>query len=278
MNATSRLLLVLVSLLGCMNSSSAQRNRNSAQRDRNAALESTASHYKAAEFQDADGNTLKYRILEPASVSSDQKVPLVLFLHGAGERGDDNIRQLIHGAADFADSDRRKAFPAYVVFPQCPSESQWVELPWSEATGKGTFKNKPSEPMRLTLELVGSLVKEHNIDTNRIYVTGLSMGGYGTWFAAAFKNDLFAAAAPVCGGGDPEWANKYSGIPIWAFHGGKDSVVPPSRSREMIVALIEAGHHPEIRYTEYPNANHNSWSATYSRDDFYTWLFRQRRK
>lgn len=242
--------------------------------------DAVAALFQAKEFAGEGGAILKYRLLspQPDTNTGATPFPLVLFLHGAGERGDDNRRQLVHAAADFARADRRQQYPAYVVFPQCPKDKKWVDVAWEGETGKGTFSDSPSETMRLTLRLLETLIGElPNVDKKRIYVTGLSMGGYGTWFASAFQNDRFAAAAPICGGGDPEWANRYSGIPLWAFHGGGDTVVPPSRSREMIVALTNAGHAPELRYTEYPGVGHNSWTQTYRSDEFFRWLFSQRR-
>ena len=132
--------------------------------------------------------------------------------------------------------------------------------------------------MAATLELVDSLVQQLPVDPNRLYVTGLSMGGQGSWFAAAHPPHRFAALLEVCGGGDPTWATDYSGIPIWAFHGQDDGVVPISRAREMVVALTQAGHSPEVRYTEYPGVGHNSWTQTYKRDDVFEWLFSQRKR
>ena len=131
--------------------------------------------------------------------------------------------------------------------------------------------------MKLTLELVDSFVQDNPVDHRRLYVTGLSMGGQGSWFAAAAKPNRFAALLEVCGGGDPLWADRYAGIPIWAFHGQDDNVVPISRGREMIMALTKAGHHPELRYVEYPKVGHNSWTRTYARDDVYEWLFSKRK-
>ncbi|MGB7324067.1 MAG: prolyl oligopeptidase family serine peptidase, partial [Rubripirellula sp.] len=218
---------------------------------------------------------LKYRLLKPAAYDPEKKYPLVLFLHGAGERGDDNKAQLKHGAKEFARADRREQFPAYVVFPQCPVGSRWVESPWDLASGRGEFARTPSTPMKATLELVDHLIATESVDPDRVYVTGLSMGGQGTWFAAAAKPKRFAAMLEVCGGGDPSWAEDYAGIPVWGFHGQADKVVPIGRGREMIVALAQGGHHPELRFTEYPGVGHDSWTRTYSRDDVFEWLFSQ---
>lgn len=220
---------------------------------------------------------LNYRLLTPASLAGDdQKFPLVLFLHGAGERGDDNTAQLTHVAAEFLRPNRRDVYPSFVVFPQCPIEKRWVETPWDLISGEGTFPPEPSETMGRVLAMVDELIARYPVDTSRVYVAGLSMGGQGSWFAAAAKPNRFAAMIEVCGGGDPSWVDRYAGIPIWAFHGTDDKVVPVQRGREMIAALANAGHHPEVRYTEYPGVIHDSWTQTFRRDDVFEWLYRQR--
>ena len=129
--------------------------------------------------------------------------------------------------------------------------------------------------MRLTLELVDQLARGLAVDPNRIYVTGLSMGGMGSWYAAQAKPKRFAALLQICGGGDPLWADRYAGIPISIFHGQADGAVPIARNREMVAALAQAGHYPELRYVEYPGVDHNSWTQTYKRDDVFEWLFAQ---
>jgi len=234
--------------------------------------------YSAEVFSGPAGNDIPYRILTPAAIEQGTQYPLVLFLHGAGERGADNQKQLVHAASDFASPQRMKDYPAFVVFPQCPKEQRWVESPWDLPSGSGEFDTEPSKPMAAALELVDSLVKELPVDPARVYVAGLSMGGQGAWYAAATKPRRFAAMLEVCGGGDPTWAADYQGIPIWALHGQKDNVVPISRAREMVIALAKAGHAPELRYTEYPGVTHNSWAQTFKRADVFEWLFAQRKR
>ena len=236
------------------------------------------AQYRSETFAGPSGNQISYRILAPGKLETNQKYPLVLFLHGAGERGNDNKKQLVHAAAEFASKSRMEQFPAFVVFPQCPDGQRWVESDWSLPSGSGEFEAAPSKPMATVLELVDSLVQQLPVDPHRLYVTGLSMGGQGSWFAAAHQPHRFAAMLEVCGGGDPTWANDYAGIPIWAFHGQDDGVVPISRAREMVVALAQAGHAPELRYTEYPGVGHNSWTQTFKRDDVFEWLFSQRKR
>lgn len=242
--------------------------------------------FQAESFESSDqgASPLLYRWMGPAdwdskSEQSDQAgYPLVIFLHGAGERGEDNAKQLKHVAGQFARADRRAEFPAFVVFPQCPEGKKWVEVDWGDKKGIGTFSDEPSESMASAFELIDQLCEQWPIDRTRVYVGGLSMGGYGTWFAASHGADRFAAAVPICGGGDPEWASRYKGVPLWAFHGDQDSVVPVRRSREMVAALATAGHQPELRYTEYAGAGHDTWTRTFERDDVFAWLFSQRRE
>lgn len=238
-----------------------------------AAADAWQESFARAEHQ-SGGAILRYRLLTPAAKADGPKPPLVLFLHGAGERGDDNAAQLKHGAVEFH---RRQAeHPCVVLVPQCPAGRMWVEVDWGDEKGTGTFPSEPSEPLRLALEVVDGLIAAGRVDPERVYATGLSMGGYGTWYAAAMPGSRFAAAAPVCGGGDPTWANRYVGLPLWAFHGDDDRVVPVGRSREMIAAVKAAGGDP--KYTEYPGVGHDSWTRTYADDAFHTWLFAQRRR
>jgi predicted peptidase len=230
--------------------------------------------FEARTYTDGAGEKLNYRLLKPKDYDPNRRYPLVLFLHGAGERGDDNTKQLVHGMNDFASDEVMAKYPCFVVAPQCPNDAKWVEVDWGAA--KHTAPEKPSRALRLSVETIEALKKEFSVDDKRLYVTGLSMGGYGTWDAIERKPDYFAAAAPICGGGDEANAKKLAKLPIWAFHGDKDTAVKPERSRDMIAAIKAAGGEP--KYTEYPGVGHNSWSATYSNPEFYAWLFAQERK
>jgi predicted peptidase len=230
--------------------------------------------YEPRTFTDADGGKLLYRLMKPKDYDPKRKYPLVLFLHGAGERGDDNQAQLKWGAEDFASETNRSKHPCFVVVPQCPHDEQWVDVPWS--ADSHTMPEKPTPALRKSLDLIAQLSKEFSIDPNRLYITGLSMGGYGVWDAIQRHPDLFAAAAPVCSGGDPQYARQIAHVPIWAFHGAKDPVVKPHRSREMIEAIKAVGGQP--KYTEYPDATHNSWTPTYDDPELYQWMFAQSRK
>jgi predicted peptidase len=225
-------------------------------------------------YKDADGKALRYRLLKPDRYDAHQKYPLVLFLHGAGERGDDNIAQLIHGVPEFAKDENRKKYPCFLAAPQCPANEKWADVDWSAAQHRLT--DRPAESLRLALEMVESLQKEFAIDSHRLYITGLSMGGFGTWDAITRHPDRFAAAVPVCGGGDETKAERIARLPIWVFHGAKDDAVKPSRSLHMLAALMEAGGMPG--YSQYPNVGHDSWVPAYRDGRMLEWLFGQKRK
>jgi predicted peptidase len=234
-----------------------------------------AAEPEAKEFQ-ADGKTLLYRILKPTDTEAGKKYPLVLVLHGAGERGNDNKKQLVW----FWDAKKPRvlgrpevaAAKAFVVVPQCPDGKQWVDVPWA----KGSYKSPEiSEPIKLTLGLVDSLIKDLPIDPDRVYVMGMSMGGFGAFDAAQRRPELFAAIVPICGAGDPARAKDIAHIPVWAFHGDKDDAVPVAGSRDMIAALKKAGADP--KYTEYPDTGHNSWSPAFDEKEFWNWIFAQKR-
>lgn len=229
--------------------------------------------FEKREFKDAAGQTLLYRLLKPKDYDPKRKYPLVVFLHGAGERGSDNTAQLVHGMSDFASDKIMESYPAFVIAPQCPEEKKWVEVPWTDE--EHSMPEEPSTPLRQTLELVDALQKEFSIDPTRLYITGLSMGGFGTWDAIQRRPTLFAAAAPICGGGDAALAKKIKDVPVWAFHGDADEAVKVRRSRDMIAALKAAGGSP--KYTEYKGVGHDSWSATYRDPELYKWMFAQQR-
>jgi predicted peptidase len=225
-------------------------------------------------FTDAKGEVLPYRLLEPKPIAAGKKYPLVLFLHGAGERGADNERQLIHGVPEFASPANRRKYPCFLIAPQCPEKEMWVNLPWTVISV--TQPKKPSPAMRLVFELLDMVIKELPIDRDRIYITGLSMGGFGAWDAICRRPDFFAAAVPICGGGDPAQAAKIASLPIWVFHGARDEAVRPELSRTMVAALKKAGGHP--KYTECPMEGHASWVPAYRDPEMMRWLFVQKRR
>ena len=238
---------------------------------------SAADHrdrYEARTFTDAAGKKFNYRLLKPKGYDPKKSYPLVLFLHGAGERGSDNKIQLIHGMNEFAADEIMEKYPAFVIAPQCPEGKQWVEVAWT--ADEHTMPKEPAEPLRQSLDLVAALQKEFSIDKSRLYVTGLSMGGFGAWDAIQRHPELFAAAVTVCGGGDTSLAEKIKDTPVWAFHGADDDAVKPKRSRDMIAALKKAGGSPI--YREYEKVGHNSWEKAYRDAEMYEWLFGQKKK
>lgn len=230
--------------------------------------------FKALQYQNEDGNLLNYRLLVPENYDPDKKYPLVLFLHGAGERGDDNIAQLKWGAVRFAEEKIMEKHPAIVIAPQVPAEEYWAHLNWRQTELQ--TEAQPRMPLALSMEVLDQVIEEYSVDTNRLYITGLSMGGFGTWDAIIRYPDKFAAALPICGGGDISKAGQIAELPIWNFHGALDEVVPPSLSRAMIHAIREAGGHPG--YTEYPDVGHDSWIPVYNDDYVIDWLFAQSRE
>jgi len=232
--------------------------------------------YEARVFENAKEEKLHYRLMLPQGYDAKgtAKYPLVLFLHGAGERGADNQKTLIHATGDFAKPENREKYPAFVLVPQCPDGKRWVEVDWTLDAHQQLPED--SATIKLVLELIASLQKEYRLDQQRQYVTGLSMGGYGTWDLITRHPDMWAAAVPVCGGGDEAVAAKSVRVPVWAFHGDKDTVVKPHRSRKMIEAIKQAGGEP--RYTEYPGVAHNSWAPAYADPKMIEWMFAQKRQ
>jgi predicted peptidase len=217
----------------------------------------------------------KYRFLAPNEAEKDTKYPLVLFLHGAGERGNDNRKQLLYLPDVLATEDNRTRYPCYSVAPQCPANMKWVDVPWDVETP--TTQPPISGPMKMVLAILDEVLHTWPIDPNRIYLTGLSMGGYGAWDLAMRRPEHFAALAPLCGGGDEAQAAVLKNIPIWAVHGENDASVPIARSRNMIKAIEAAGGKP--KYTELAGVGHNCWSRAYAPEfGLMDWMFEQKRK
>jgi predicted peptidase len=231
----------------------------------------TLERFEARVYEGPTGLTIGYRLLKPAVIEERETYPLVLFLHGAGERGDDNAIQLVHGMADLCSDEMMLRHPAFVIAPQCPNGEKWSNVDWSARSS--TLPDDPSDSMTATIEAIEALSEEFPIDQQRLYITGLSMGGYGTWDALARYPNKFAAAIPVCGGGDPAQAEHMLQTPIWVFHGDEDSAVPVERSREMVNSLRESGASPI--YTEYEGVGHDSWTETYHNRVVWDWMFSQ---
>jgi predicted peptidase len=220
-------------------------------------------------------DTLRYRLLMPRGAAEGKKYPLVLYLHGAGERGRDNQRQLYHVPPALVDSAGRKNFPCILLVPQCPPGQRWVEVDWGLPSHVMPAEISIAE--KLTMIVFDSLSKLQSVDTTRLYITGMSMGGYGTWDLISRYPKKFAAAIPLCGGGDEAQAAKLVDIPTWAFHGKMDKVVPASRSANMVSAIKAAGG-KSVMLTMYDNTAHNCWDVTYTNPTVFQWMFRQRLK
>ena len=225
-------------------------------------------------FTGDKGGELLYRWLTPARIDSAQRYPLVIFLHGAGERGNDNLAHLKHCVRKFAEPDIRKAYPSYVIAPQCPSGKVWVDVDWRAVTH--VTPKQPSESMGLVLELVDSVMTKHPVDASRVYVIGLSMGGYGTWDIMVRRPDMVAAAVPICGGADDSQAARIAHIPVWVWHGDSDGAVKTLRSRNIVKALKAAGGAPI--YSELQGVGHDSWTPAFKDEKLFPWLFKQRRR
>ncbi len=215
--------------------------------------------------------SIPYRLSLPLNYDKNKKYPLLLFLHGAGERGNDNEIQLNHIDKIFDSQEFRQQYPCIIIVPQCPEGKRWVETDWGAASH--TQPENMSEPLDLTMTLLLSSLMKYNIDKNRVYVVGLSMGGFGVWDVITRFPNIFSAAVPICGGGDEKLASKIVNMPIWAFHGTKDPVVKVSRSRNMVEAIANLGGHP--KYTEYPTKGHGVWNSAFQTKNLWKWLFNQ---
>lgn len=231
-----------------------------------------SSRFSYNKYGNAKGDSLNYRMLFP-DYDTFRKYPLVIFLHGSGERGNDNEAQLKWGVMNFATDQMMVGHSAIVIAPQCPEKMSWSNFDRNEDPVQTKLLPAPSKPMELVIGLIMEMKKNRFVDTNRIYITGLSMGGFGTYDAIERYPNLFAAAMPVCGGGDASKAASIAHLPIWNFLGSDDGSVSPIYSLTMFNALMKAGAHPG--FTQYPETGHFSWLAAYSDPQVYEWLFRQ---
>ena len=232
-------------------------------------------------FTAADGKTLPYRILFPEYYDKNQKYPLLLFLHGAGERGNDNEKQLVHGAKLFLSEAGRRDFPGIILMPQCPAEGYWssanVDRTKTPLIFDFDYTRPPTPSLAMVMDLLRQVLKEESVDQTRLYIAGLSMGGMGTFEAVHRHPKLFAAAMPICGGGDAvNYSKKVKKMPFWVFHGTDDGVVVVRHSREMVEKLKQVK--AQVAYAEYPGVNHNSWDNAFAEPDFLKWLMQHKRK
>jgi predicted peptidase len=205
------------------------------------------------------GGPVKYQVCLPAEYDAAKAMPLILFLHGSGEQGDDGVKQSSVGIGPAIKLNPKGWAPYITVIPQKPKgRGGWME----------------HEP--LMLGVVEKTKKEYKIDESRLYLTGLSMGGYGSWVLAAKHPALWAAVAPICGGGNPADGPKLKDLPLWAFHGDKDTAVPLKKSEEMIEAIKAAGGSPKL--TVYPGVGHNSWDKAYRDEKLWEWFLQHSKK
>ena len=235
------------------------------------------SLFKKKTFTSNDSLQLNYRILFPDTyiANSTQTYPLVLFLHGSGERGTDNQKQLTHVDIVFGKPEFLQQYKCFVIIPQCNENYRWVNVDWK--LPKHKMPSEPSDYLQAVMQLMNNLTQNLPIDSNRLYIMGLSMGGFGTWDYISRYPDLFAAAVPICGGGDENKAPVLKNMPLWVFHGAKDNVVPVGRSRNMVAAVKKAGN-KQVKYTEFKNTGHNAWTPAFNTKGLFDWLFAQNKK
>lgn len=227
----------------------------------------------------AGGDTLPYRIQFPKKFDPTQKYPVLLFLHGAGERGNDNEKQLANGGSWLASDSVRDNFPAIVIAPQCATADFWsnVKIEQSDSSRVFNFQTggEPTKAMALVLGLMKNILDKPYVNKRQVYVGGLSMGGMGTLEILRREPKVFAAAFSICGGDHTANAAIYKRVPVWFFHGAKDDVVPPDHSKVMAEALKQ--QRDEVYLTIYPEANHNSWDSAFKEPLLLSWLFSKKR-
>lgn len=228
-------------------------------------------------------DTLNYRLLPPVGYQKGKQYPMVVFLHGSGERGSDNGRQLKWGGKRFADSLQRAQFPAWVVFPQCPAGRTWSGYKANKNAEEGSVRelsypilDTAPLPQRLVSALIDSMLASGSVNRKQVYLGGLSMGGMGTFDMLGRRPKTFAAAIAICGGGNPALVKRYApGFPIWVFHGDNDGAVHVNYSRQMVAELKK--QKAKVRYTEYWGVGHNSWDHAFAEPELLRWLFAQKR-
>ena len=219
-------------------------------------------------------DSMPYRILLPKNFKPGKKYPLIIFLHGAGERGNDNEKQLVHGSALFLNENNYNKYPSIVIFPQCRKERYWSNMINEPNMVRSfNFKRTPTKEMKMLLRFIPFVLKAYPVKAKQVYVGGLSMGGMGVFEIVARKPGFFAAAFPICGGGDTTATKQLANTSWWIFHGEKDDVVWPYYSKQMANALIKAG--AKVKLSLYPGANHNSWDKAFAEPQLLPWLFSQ---
>jgi predicted esterase len=220
-----------------------------------------------------DGMKLPYRLFTPRDYDASKSYPLVLLLHGAGSRGSDNVDNVKNGFSTFTLERNQGRQPMFVVAPQCPANAQWVNTPWED--GAYSVAQTPiSAPMKVVVGILDELEKNYSIDAKRIYVTGLSMGGFGTWDLISRFPNRFAAAVPICGGGDPGKAEALKTMPIWTFHGDEDNLVPHAGTLATAQAIHDGGG--VVKFTTFAGAGHLIWDGVFRTQAVVDWMLAQR--
>jgi predicted peptidase len=240
------------------------------------------SQYEKKEFA-SDGGRLPYRILYPLHYDPKKAYPLVVFLHGTAQRGTNNESQLVHGGAFFLIDSVRTAYPAIVIFPQCPRGKTWsdfqfrFDIPTKRVYFSFHNPEMATQPAGLVKKLVDSMLKSGGVNPSRLYIGGLSMGAFGTYDMLARYPGFFAAGFPICGAGDTTLAGRFAKMTsVWIFHGRSDPLVNVDYSRMYFHALQSL--QGDVRYSEYPGVRHNSWENAFREKEFAAWLFSKKRK
>ncbi len=221
-------------------------------------------------------DTMPYRLLLPENYNPSTKYPVIFFLHGSGERGNNNEAQLIHGGDFFLVDSLRKNYPAFVVFPQCSANGTWANAKDGK-DASGNYQRiflaggEPTKDMQMVQRLVKTILQHYPVNKKQVYIGGLSLGGMGTFEIVARNPKLFAAAFPICGGANVAIAPKLKHVRWWVFHGAKDNAVLPEYSKNMVAAMKEL--YIPVQFTLYPEAKHNSWDNVFQEPGLFAWMF-----
>lgn len=250
--------IIISSMLLCINTAIAQ-----------------TPEYEYKTFVSSDGTELNYRLLRPEEEKNGEKYPLVLFLHGAGERGSDNEKQLVHGSRMFLNPVNREKYPAYILFPQCPSEDYWAFRKRPSSFDKISADDSITPILLSVREMLDTYIENPMVDRSRVYIMGLSMGGMGTFDMVIRFPEIFAAAIPICGAADTKRLAEMEGVSFRIFHGDADPTVPVECSRKAYRALKKSKC--DVEYYEFPGCGHLSWDPAFNRPDFMEWLFKQKK-
>ena len=220
----------------------------------------------------SDESYLNFRILYPKDFDTTKSYPITLFLHGIGERGNDNELQLKYVDRVFLNRNNYDNYESVVIFPQAPLDDNWSSVTWDDNKLSFPKNDPPTNSLKLVIKLMDSLTNENYADKNRIYLSGLSNGGMGSFELLKYRPNMFASAVIICGGGNPEWAKEFAkSTPVWIAHGSNDQVVNPNFSLKMVEAIMNEGGSPKVTFFE--NIYHNSWDYVFSDDEYLKWMY-----